>query len=137
GEQAVGARDLSEVKQRLGFIESLVEAQAGQLQDLQHALTGRDQLLLELTLLLQKSLEKRWQVALRYFQTLNELKQLKEIIKLGPESAGREKTGRGKARPGGKSPAGKSPGAPRTEPAGKPDNHDQTKKRSWLDRLLS
>ena len=62
---------------RVSFLESMVEAQATQLQELSSDRTTRDQLTLEIFHLLQKDIEKRWALNNRYQLLLAELKQLK------------------------------------------------------------
>jgi len=68
---------VNNLKKRLSFVESIVESQAHQLQEMNTALTTRDQLFTEIAPLMQKSLEKRWQTNLRYQRVLNELNNLK------------------------------------------------------------
>ena len=66
---------------RVSFLESMVEAQATQLQELSSDRTTRDQLTLEIFHLLQKDIEKRWALNNRYQLLLAELKQLKRSQK--------------------------------------------------------
>ncbi|MCK5679926.1 AAA family ATPase, partial [bacterium] len=66
---------------RVSFLESMVEAQATQLQELSSDRTTRDQLTLEIFHLLQKDVEKRWALNNRYQLLLAELKQLKRSQK--------------------------------------------------------
>jgi len=63
---------------RVSFLESMVEAQATQLQKLNSAHSTRDHLSLEIFHLLQQNIKKRWELGNRYQALLSELNQLKQ-----------------------------------------------------------
>jgi len=64
---------------RVSFLESIVETQACQLQDLISARSTRDQLTLEIFRLLQHDIEKRWDLNARYLQLLKKFKSLSNL----------------------------------------------------------
>ena len=71
---------LTEMRTRISFIESIVESQASQLQELITSLSTRDRLILEIFHLTQQSLEKRWELNIHYQKALVELKRLREKL---------------------------------------------------------
>ncbi len=77
--------DIDKLGARLSFLESMVEAQACQLQELISARSTRDQLTLEIFRLLQKDIEKRWDLNVRYQKALSELKVLHSVKTRQPD----------------------------------------------------
>lgn len=72
--------NLTELRTRISFIESMVESQANHLQKLITSLSSRDQLLLEIFQVTQQNLEKRWELNIHYQKALVELKRLREKL---------------------------------------------------------
>ena len=71
---------LTEIRTRISFIESIIESQASQLQELGTSLSTRDRLILEIFHLTQQSLEKRWDLNTNYQKALVELNRLREKL---------------------------------------------------------
>ncbi len=80
--------DIDKLGARLSFLESIVEAQSCQLQELFSARSSRDQLTLEIFRLLQKDIEKRWDLNARHLKALIALKELRQKLSLKTEKPG-------------------------------------------------